>query len=171
MKNLLPTLWRLLNGFALSIFFGFALGAGNYYAHAEEGNDALEAAWENVLLLKHREAYRDFSIAGESLDGNARQAKFAQAVILLSLQPRTRSNIRSAEDVFQDLVDSYADDRLGLWAQYYLARIPHIHAFELDYGEAVRRYLALIRKHGLSYPGQRALCKYAILRLFVLGGD
>ena len=63
------------------------------------------------------------------------------------------------------------DDRLGLWAQYYLARIPHIHAFELDYGEAVRRYLALIRKHGLSYPGQRALCKYAILRLFVLGGD
>ena len=129
MKNLLPTLWRLLNGFALSIFFGFALGAGNYYAHAEEDGNALEAAWDKVLLLQHREAYRDFSMAGASLDGHAREAKFAQAVILLSLQPRTRSNIRSAEKLFRDLAHSEPNDRLGLWAQYYLARIPHIPRF------------------------------------------
>ena len=119
-----------------------------------------------MLGLDYRPAERTFREIAETHAESAREAIFSRAAILLCIQPRTSRNVERAYSHFEEVAAKDPNDELGLEARYFLARIHQVHAFSPDFAEAERRYRELIDQVPSSFPGQLALTKLTILRLF-----
>ena len=119
-----------------------------------------------MLGLDYRPAERTFREIAETHAESAWEAIFSRAAILLCIQPRTSRNVERAYALFEEVAAKDPNDELGLEARYFLARIYHVHSFSQDFVEAERRYRELIDQVPNSFPGQLALTKLTILRLF-----
>lgn len=123
---------------------------------------ATPSAWDQTALGLFKDAHLSFA-AQPAAD---REARFGEAVTLLSLQPKTDTNLDRAASLFAALIAAKADDDLGISARYYLARIPQVHRATPDNAAALvlfRELDALNSPHPLA---QRAVVQIALIELF-----
>lgn len=131
-----------------------------------QAKNAKEAsAWDLVALGLVSEAHDVF----EDHPPENRTARFGEAVTLINLQPKTRSNLDRAETLFSIVAARDGDDELGVSARYYLARIAQFHRPSPDLPEALRIYHQLAASESRAALAQRALVQIALIELFEPG--
>jgi len=119
--------------------------------------------WDQTALGLFKDAHVAFAQQPASSD---REARFGEAVTLISLQPKTDANLDRAASLFGAIVTANATDDLGISSRYYLARIPQIHRATPDTVAALtgfRELAALESSHPLA---QRAVVQVALIELF-----
>jgi hypothetical protein len=124
---------------------------------ARLGPDTLEA----VQQLRFNDAAE--LVAGEPDDAH----RLAAALLLLSRQPRTRTNIDSAQAALQALAaDPGTSAELRPWAFYHLARILHWHLDQTPRAATLAAYQRLIDEHPAHPAAQLAQSRRLLLALF-----
>lgn len=124
---------------------------------AHLGPDALEA----VQQLRFNDAAA--MVATERND----EHRLAAALLLLSRQPRTRTNINSAPAALQDLAaDPTTSPELRPWALYHLARILHWHLDHTPRAATLAAYQRLIDRYPIHPAAQLAQSRRLLLALF-----
>jgi len=126
----------------------------------------IERGWRLEMQSQFREAHETFAAAADSRD-----VRFARAMTLLNVQPKTRGNIDEAASALQALAAEDSRDDIGVAAKYFLGRIEEAHRYEPDVQRALEIYTELIREHPEHYYGQMALVKWGVLRLYDPAGD
>ncbi len=119
--------------------------------------------WDQTALGLFKDAHVAFA---EQPASAGREARFGEAVTLISLQPKTDANLDHAASLFEAIVAANATDDLGISSRYYLARIPQIHRATPDTAAALtgfRELAALDSPHPLA---QRAVVQVALIELF-----
>ena len=128
-------------------------------------NAETPSAWDLVALGLVNEAHDAF----EDHPPEDRTARFGEAVTLINLQPKTRSNLDRAEKLLALVAAHDGDDELGVGARYYLARIAQFHRPSPDLPEALRIYHQLAASESRAALAQRALVQIALIELFEPG--
>jgi hypothetical protein len=95
-----------------------------------------------------------------------RESQLGRAVMLFSLQPKTRSNLTQSEALLRALRAAEPADDSGIAALYYLARIAQLHISTPDLVSAKKHYATLIEQHGDHHFGQLARLKLAMLTIY-----
>ncbi len=140
----------------------FVVAAGLSIALAGQGDatdSAVRRAWRLEAKFQFREAHGVIEQAGDS-----RPARFARAMTLLNVPPKTQDNIAWAADLLADLAQQ--PDDIGISAKYFLARIEQAHRYQPNVDRALALYEELIDRHLDHYFGQMALVKWAIVKLY-----
>ncbi len=133
---------------------------------APDARSAVQHGWREMSRLQFRRAHEALQTTGPM-----REARFARAMALLNVQPKTRTNIDAADDALRTLTAEDGDDEWGVAAQYFLARIEQVHRYEPDRTRALEMYARLKNEHPDHYYGQMAAVKWAILRIYDPDGD
>lgn len=125
-------------------------------------DSASPSPWDQTALGLFKDAHAAFA----KQPASDREARFGEAVTLLSLQPKTDANLDRAASLFNAIAAADATDDLGLSARYYLARIPQVHRATPDTAAALalfRELAAIDSPHPLA---QRAVVQVALLELY-----
>jgi hypothetical protein len=151
----------------LIAFIAFALNPLLLRGAIDE-HSALTEAWEATTLTDFGTAVQKFKTLIAAHDpAVARQAHYGLAINLLNAPPTTESSRNQAARLLTEVVAAGDScDELTLAARYHLARIDHSHRLTPDYPRALAAYLALAEAHSVSWWGQLALQKAALIDLF-----
>ncbi len=95
-----------------------------------------------------------------------RELDYTRGVLLLNAQPKTQGNVHQAQQLFESVRQTAADDDAGLSALYLLARIAEFHADPTDPVRAAALYEELIARAAAHPLAQEAASRLAALRLF-----
>lgn len=117
--------------------------------------------WDFLAILRHREALEHFA----GITGNS-EARFGEAIALLSLPQRSQANLDRATVILRSLADENPTSDLAVSARYHLARIDHVHAFVPDPSAAARQYEALLSDFPGNPIAEQAAPKLAIAWLY-----
>lgn len=126
---------------------------------------ALDQAWDNASLLLVQDAYAEFTAARAIAPGLKRELDYGQALALLTLQPKTVTNIDRAAALFAQITAANPNDELGIASLYFLARVEQIHRDEPNITLAISLYSKLILEHPDHPLAQASIVKIAILQL------
>lgn len=120
-------------------FCGVPPAAGQTPTNDPEG-------WQDASAFLFNEANSFFARAGREAGLPPREVALGEAVTLLNVQPRTPGNISRSMEILRKLVAENANDREGLYARYFLARILAFHQSPPDFAAARELYQTLIRQ-------------------------
>lgn len=146
--------------------FFFLLHLGGSVA-AEAGAFPLLSAWQDAANYSFNEAHQKIIALRSNPSISSRELDYAEAILLLNVQPKTESNIQEASQLFQSVAANGADE-LSLYARYYIARILHVHQSVPDLIKAEASYLELIGQYPQHILAQESLLKLSILYLYEL---
>lgn len=121
----------------------------------------MDDAWRALADGRERDALR--ALGG---DLATRAAQLAQAAAVMSQQPATDQNMRTAEAVFIELAKG--DDPVAEEAAYLRARIWQLHYLQPDPAKAAELYQDLATRRPQSHWAQLGLVKLGLLKLYAL---
>ena len=129
-------------------------------------------SWRNETWQRAADLRVDDALAqlppGRPTDGASerRELDYTRGVLLLNAQPKTQGNVRRAQQLFESVCQTVADDDVGLSALYLLGRIAEFHADPTDPVRAAALYEELIARAATHPLAQEAMSRLAALRLF-----
>jgi len=129
---------------------------------------AAQQAWDDAAKLLINDANRKFQEAGAMPGVESREIELGEATTLLSVQPKTGSNIARAETLLKKIIAENGSDETAITAKYLLARIPQIHLVVRDEKLADERFTTLIEEHPAHPLAQTALVKRGLIRMYSL---
>ncbi len=145
--------------------FVFSLGLSSGFPLRAADESPLEGAWRLASKLLIAEARTEFERTAARDDGDALEAKFGLATVLLSTQPKTEGNIDEAARLFDEVAAADSGD-LGIAALFHRARIEQIHRFEPDRDRGAVLFADLAAKHPGHPLADEAIVKRAIIELY-----
>ncbi|MFZ9681759.1 MAG: hypothetical protein ACO3DQ_00930 [Cephaloticoccus sp.] len=152
-----PLPWLRLRGF---LWLGALVAAGWSPARATAAGDA----WAEILASQPGRVLK--TPAGPDA---SREARLADGVAWLSLQPNTDVSLARAEKQFAALAEG--DDDLAAQAVYLRARLHQLHYLQPDYGRAAELFEQLAARWPDSHWAQLGLVKLGLLKLYALPAD
>ena len=105
-------------------------------------DEAIALAQRNLFNEAHRlfSALENPAKAGPEIH----EIRFGSALTLLLKQPRTRQNLRRAQETFAAIAADHPDNDLGIASRYMLGRMLEVHIDPPDYKGAADGYLSII---------------------------
>lgn len=129
--------------------------------------DKLKSPWIKATEYRYKEAYKEFRALQKVVSEiELRRARFGEALMLLSVQPKTVEKIETAREIFLSFANEGDKDELSIRSFYYLGRINQTHQSEPDWDAASRFYEELIEQWPEHPYAQLALAKHAVTQLY-----
>lgn len=155
----------------LSACVCLAFIAHEKYLHAEPESSAspsekIDQAWEAGTAFRFNEANVDFRELSGKPGVDERERLLGEAVTLLNRQPRTRSNVTAAQEIFEKLIRANANDTAAIFAQYFLGRIEQVYTAPPNPDAARRAYLGLLARFPGNFIAERAASHLVLLDLY-----
>jgi len=107
-----------------------------------EGLKGYDAAWKDMQSLQFSEANKAFRQPAEA--SIERERSLGEGISLLSLQPRTPSNVERARALFAELAKGDSADRISNIARFFEARVLEVHSNPMQPLEAEKKYRSLL---------------------------
>lgn len=131
-----------------------------------EGPDPLSTAWEDAATFLFNEAHQQFESGKEGQPAEERERQLGEAVTLLNVQPRTRSNIDHAAAIFEQLRSGNPEDTPGVFATYFMARVHQFYDQPAQLGEARELYHELLEKHSGNVVAEAGAASLVLMDLY-----